>query len=112
MIREVNLKFDNPAAAEAIRRLAVYITESKRTEIRVLKLIHGYGSSGKGGKIRTKTHETLNSLKAKNIIKDWVRGDEFTIFNPAVLKMFDVCGELRHDPDLERHNNGVSFVVL
>ncbi|MDR3148928.1 MAG: Smr/MutS family protein [Oscillospiraceae bacterium] len=111
-MREINIKYDNPTVSDAIKRVTYYIHNSKQQNLAVLKIIHGYGSSGKGGAIRTKTREYLSRQKAQRVIREWIPGDEFSIFNPAVLKAFDVCQELRRDPDLERHNNGVTFVIL
>ncbi|MDR2360583.1 MAG: Smr/MutS family protein [Oscillospiraceae bacterium] len=112
IMREVNIKYDNPRVSDAIKRVTHYIHNSKHQGVSVLKIIHGYGSSGKGGAIRVKVREYLERQTAQRVIRGWIPGDEFSIFNPAVLKAFDVCGELHLDPDLERHNNGVTFIIL
>ena len=41
-----------------------------------------------------------------------IPGEEFTIFEPRTLAAFQRCPDLRKDPDLERHNNGITVVVL
>ena len=41
-----------------------------------------------------------------------IPGEEFTIFEPRTLAAFQRCPGLRRDPDLERHNNGITVVVL
>jgi len=111
-IREVNIKYDLPTVNDAVKRVTYHIHEGKRSGLKIVKFIHGYGSSGKGGKIRTGVRDYLQSQKQKGVIKDWIAGDEFTIFNEKVLKAFRLCDELRKDSDLEHHNNGVTFVVL
>ena len=42
-----------PYTDQAIQRLTLEIRQSRKMGCTVLKIIHGYGSSGKGGKIRT-----------------------------------------------------------
>ncbi|MDR0935138.1 MAG: hypothetical protein LBM98_00480 [Oscillospiraceae bacterium] len=111
-LREVNIKYDLPSASDAIKRITFQIYDGKRYGLKVIKLIHGYGSTGKGGKIRVAAHRYLDVQKARRVIDDWFPGDVFTIFNEDVLKAFRVCDDLRYDTDLERHNNGVTFVLL
>ncbi|MDR0819141.1 MAG: Smr/MutS family protein [Oscillospiraceae bacterium] len=111
-IREVNIKYDNPTVSDAIKRVTYHIHDGKRYKLKAVKFIHGYGSTGKGGKIREKTREYLQVQKERGVIADWIPGDNFTIFNQSVLKAFLKCDELRRDSDLERHNNGVTFVIF
>ncbi len=111
-LREVNIKADLPTAADAIKRVTFNIHQSKALGCTVLKLIHGYGSTGKGGKIRTEARRYLQQQKAKGVIRDFIPGEEFSIFNEATRAAFAKCDELRRDSDLERANNGVTIVVL
>jgi hypothetical protein len=111
-LQEVNIKYDNPSVSDAIKRVTFAIHNAKRLGFKSVKFIHGYGSTGKGGKICVKVREYLQNQKERGVIRNWIPGDNFTIFNPPVLEAFRACDELRRDPDLERHNNGVTFVVL
>ena len=47
--RVINVKADLPALEEARRLVIEEIKRAKRDGVRVLKIIHGYGSTGKGG---------------------------------------------------------------
>ena len=111
-LREVNLEQGMPYAADAVRRLTFEVHHSKDLGCTVLKIIHGYGSSGKGGKIRLAARERLDFLQRKGEIRGYIPGEKFTIFDDATRKAFLVCPELRKDRDLERSNNGVTFIVL
>lgn len=111
-LREVNIKEDMPTASDAIKRVTFNVQRSKALGYTALKIIHGYGSTGKGGKIRTETRRYLADLKAKRVIKDFIPGEDFSIFNEATRNAFTACGELRRDSDLERSNNGVTIIVL
>lgn len=111
-LREVNLEQGMPLAAEAVRRLTFELHQSRRMGCSVLKIIHGYGSSGKGGRIREESRRYLGRLKESGEVRQVIPGEEFSIFSPETRAAFDCCGELRKDRDLERHNNGVTFIVL
>ena len=111
-LREVNLELGMPYVDQAIKRLTFEIHQSKRMRCAALKIIHGYGSHGTGGKIRTESRRYLEGLRYRGEIKDFIRGEDFSIFNPATLKAFSLCGELRKDSDLERGNNGITIIVL
>ena len=111
-LREVNLEENKPTVDAAIRRLTYELHQSRRMGCAVLKIIHGYGSSGKGGKIRLAARERLEFLQRKGAIRGFIPGEKFSIFEEATRKAFLVCPELRKDRDLERSNNGVTFILL
>ena len=112
-LREVNLELGKPYADEAIRRLTFEIKQSgKMQDVKVLKIIHGYGSSGAGGRIRVEARQYLERLVKRREISGFVPGEKFSIFEEETRKMFLLSPALRNDRDLERHNNGVTFIVL
>jgi hypothetical protein len=110
--REINLEEGMPTADKAIRRLTFELNRSVTLGTSVVKIIHGYGSSGTGGRIRTEARDYLSRLKKRGDIQDYIPGEEFSIFCESTRNAFSVCDSLRKDRDLERHNNGVTFIVL
>lgn len=111
-LKEVNIKSDMPTADQAVKRVTYNIRNGKALGAGAVKIIHGYGSSGSGGKIRTETRRYLEGQKRLGLIRDYIAGEDFSIFNGATIRAFESCDELRRDKDLERHNNGVTIVVL
>lgn len=111
-LREVNLELGKPFVDAAIKRLTFELNQSKRMGVSVLKIIHGYGSSGTGGRIRTEARRYLERLKYRGEIKNYIPGESFSIFNEETRAALQLCGGLRQDRDLERYNNGVTFIVL
>ncbi len=109
---EVNLERGMPRADQAVRQLTFELHRSRSLGFAALKLIHGYGSSGTGGRIRIEVRSYLSRLRAKGEISGFIPGEDFSIFNPDTLGAFRRCDDLRRDRDLERHNNGVTFVLL
>jgi len=110
--KTVNLEAGMPFADAAIRRLTWELHAAKRMGFSAFKLIHGYGSSGTGGKLRTESRRYLARMKASGQIKDYIPGEQLSIFDEQTRAAFLKCPELRRDSDLERHNNGVTVVVL
>ena len=112
MIWEVNLELGRPSADEALRRLEHELAAKRHLRAKAMKIIHGYGSSGTGGKIRLEARKYLARLSAKGEIGGFIPGEEFSIFQEDTRRAFLRCDELRRDRDLERHNNGVTFILL
>ena len=111
-LREVNLESGMPYADQAVKRLTFELHQSRRQGFAVVKIIHGYGSSGTGGKIRTAARKYLAGLKDRGELKDVIHGEKFSIFEESTRQAFLVCEALRRDRDLDRYNNGVTFIVL
>lgn len=110
--RIVNLELGMPAVSDAIRRVGAEVRMARGHKIRLMKLVHGYGSTGAGGKLRPAVRRELDRLIKLGLVKYYIPGEKLSIFDENTRKAMDYCGELRGDPDLERHNNGVTLVVL
>ena len=111
-IYTANIKSDLPAAAQALRRVDMAIATGRRGGYAAVKLIHGYGSTGRGGVIRTQARRYLGELKAKNKIKAFIPGEDFSIFDAETRAALQACAALRQDGDLDRQNNGITIIIL
>lgn len=111
-LREVNLERGMPRADQAMKQLTFELRRSRSLGYSAVKLIHGYGSSGTGGRIRVEARALLGRMTARREITGFIPGEEFSIFQSATLEAFRQCPDLRRDRDLERHNNGVTVVLL
>ncbi|MCD8017309.1 MAG: Smr/MutS family protein [Oscillospiraceae bacterium] len=111
-LREVNIKYDMPTASDAVKRVTYFIRNSRAQGYSAVKIIHGYGSTGKGGKIRVEVRRYLDGQKRRGFIRDYITGENFSIFDEATRSAFLTCDDLRRDSDLERANNGITIVVL
>ena len=111
-IRAFNVEAGLPTLDEARRLVIDEIKRSKSAGARVLKVIHGYGSSGKGGALCIGLRKSFGLRKKEGAIKDFITGENFTIFNETVLALLEAVPELRRDPDLGAANEGVTVVWL
>ena len=78
----------------------------------MLKVIHGYGSSGKGGPLYVGLRKSFRLRKKEGAIKDSIAGEDFSIFNETVLDLLEGVPELRGDSDLGATNEGVTILWL
>lgn len=109
-MKEFDIKSTMPSVEEAIHDLDNIIKLTKQNE-KVIKIIHGYGSSGKGGAIRTKVRDLLKQKMVKNEIKAYIPGE-------ATWKMmgFDqVIQTYKHliesDEDYKKGNDGITYII-
>lgn len=63
-IKLVNLENGRPRVKQALMQLDFEIQNGGTGNLRVLKIIHGYGSSGVGGTLRLAVREMLSLIKS------------------------------------------------
>ena len=104
-MKEINLELGRPYVEDAMNRLDFELKHCG--DKKVVKIIHGYGSSGKGGVIKEVCREALNERKD---IKRIVYGEDFKIMNKDAYAMKVI------EPELESlfHycNKGITVVEL
>jgi hypothetical protein len=108
----INLEENRPTVEEMNRRLAIELKNARHARVTVLKLIHGYGSTGVGGKLRGAVRVTLEHAKKRGEIRDFVQGEEFRISNEVTWALLKLYPELKQDRDLGRENRGITIVQL
>ncbi len=111
-IRTYNVEAGLPILDEARRLVIEEIKRAKREGVKVLKVILGYGSSGKGGTLCVGLQKSFRLRKKENVIKDFIAGENFSIFNPTVLALLEAVPELRGEADLNATNEGVTVLWL
>ena len=107
---EINIKQDMPIVADAMRYLQTSIERLKREKYNVVLIIHGYGSTGKGGAIHDKARQWLKAQERNGKIKKVIFGENFTLFNFEALALKNECHEL--EPLLKICNHGVTVIEL
>jgi hypothetical protein len=112
MLRVINLEDGLPTVEQAVKRLNLEVMLARKQKIRVLKIIHGYGSTGKGGKIRVACRRELESMQRRGLVKFFVIGESLSIFDENTRKITALSPEFRKDSDIDRFNSGVTVAVL
>jgi hypothetical protein len=111
-MRTINLEAGQPTVDEARRRLLAELTAARSRGARLLKVIHGWGSSGEGGRLavalrkslrlRVKEGKAVLMIPGERFSSDTVEGRELARRLPAV----------RADRDYNRANPGITVVEL
>jgi len=106
-----NLESGMPSLADATRSMAQFINESKHTQHRVVKIIHGYGSSGVGGKLRVGLRQDLAARSRSGKIKGFIAGERFGKYEET-QPYINQYAQLAVDPDFGRGNAGITVIIL
>lgn len=108
----LNLEEGMPLVEEALGRMRTGLQEFRVSRAKAVKLIHGYGSTGRGGKIRDSVRDELSAMQRRKLIRNWIPGEDFGPTDPASRKLAEQNNAVTHDPDYGRMNHGISIVVL
>ena len=72
---EFNIKQGNPSVEDAMDILADKIRDLQELGMKSIILIHGYGSSGEGGRIKRAIHEALESNHHADRVEEYFFGE-------------------------------------
>jgi Smr domain len=111
-ITVVNLEAGFPTRDEALHRLEMAISRARQKQIRVLKIVHGYGSSGVGGILRPVVRNFLRQAKERGEIALFVNGESFSSFDSRSKELLGQAAQLLVDKDLGKANRGITLVLL
>jgi hypothetical protein len=111
-ITTVDLKSDRPKVIEALARLEQALDHAHRQGVSILKIIHGYGSTGTGGDIRIAVQKRLYQMAEAGEIEAVIFGENWSKADETTWRLIKAKPELKNDPHLGRTNRGVTIVVL
>jgi hypothetical protein len=110
---ELNIKQDGPYVDEALERLTEYLCKSLELGIRAIVLIHGYGASGEGGRIKWVIHDALNSNRYSDRVDEYYFGEDVAYGSESYIAL------LKRRPGLKRYlkrfkegNAGITVLLL
>jgi hypothetical protein len=95
-----------------LRRLDNELAKARQQRIPVLKIIHGYGSSGAGGDIRIAVQKRLYELAEAGQIVACIFGENWAKSDSDAWRLLQARPELKSDPDLSRGNEGITIIVI
>jgi Smr domain len=109
----LNLKFDNPSAEQALDRLTTALRRASELGVKAIILIHGYGASGEGGKIKWAVHDALENNYFSDRVDEYHFGEQTAFGSEAYHAL------LRRRPGLRSYlkhfkegNAGMTVLML
>ncbi len=110
---ELNIKLDGPYVDEALERLTDYLRKSLEVGIKAIILIHGYGASGEGGRIKWAIHNALENNRYSDRVDEYHFGENVAFGTDAYHAL------LRRRPGLKSYlkrfkegNAGMTVLLL
>jgi hypothetical protein len=107
---KVDIKSSMPTV-EVAKTLLLNGLKMHKSE-KVIKIIHGYGSSGVGGKIKHMVHEVLDVLKENNQIRDYIPGEALVSFMGYADLIQKYKPLIMNDSDYRKGNDGITYVFI
>jgi len=108
-VRQINLEQGSPTVEQALRNMINHLGTCKRQGLKGVILIHGYGSSGTGGKIRPAVRAKLKERSLSGIVRQFCGGEEWI---DKKKEMLAVCSQLKDYETTIAGNPGVTIVIL
>ncbi|WP_231969740.1 Smr/MutS family protein [Polynucleobacter necessarius] len=102
-----------PYVEEALERLTDYLRKSIEVGVKAIVLIHGYGSSGEGGRIKWAIHDALENNRYSDRVEEYYFGESVPFGSAAYHAL------LKRRPSLKRYlqrfkegNAGMTVLLL
>ena len=111
-MKTVNLKDGLPDVEQARTRLHSELDMARSQGLKLLKIVHGYGSHGVGGELRVALQSTLRRLAHSGRITDCIYGENWRRSDERSWELLKRMPDLKSDPDLGRSNRGITIVLL
>ena len=108
----INLEKGMPLVQQALDRLELALQTGSGQGFKALTFIHGYGSSGEGGAIKTAVRRQLQFFLHQGRVKAIIIGEEFEGRSGRGRQLLRQFPFLTNHRDLNRANPGVTLVIL
>lgn len=110
---EINIKQGSPYVEEALEQLTEQLRKCVELGIKAIVLIHGYGSSGEGGRIKWAIQDALESNRYADRVEEYFFGENVAYGSDSYHVL------LKRRPGLKRYlkrfkegNAGMTVLLL
>ena len=111
-IKIINLEDGMPKVEEARLCMQHELRVARQQGYAAVKLVHGYGSSGVGGSLRTELQKELQRMAAAGAVRSFIAGEQWRISDEKTWELLKRFPEWKRDSDLGKSNKGISIVLL
>ena len=108
-VREINLEYGSPTVDTAVKNMINQLATCKGQGCKAVILVHGYGSSGTGGSIKTAVRNKLREPSMSGIIRAYCGGEHW---HEKKKEFLNICRPLSDCQRRIEGNQGVTVVIL
>ena len=107
-----NLEAGLPTVEQALERLERDLREARACGAKLLRVIHGYGSSGRGGKIRDAVRRELGRKLARGEVKAVTPGENYSSTTNSGRDLLSRFKELKTPERSDSLNPGLAIIEI
>jgi hypothetical protein len=109
----INLEAGGPTADEALERLTTQVRAASEAGIRALIVIHGYGSSGSGGKIKWVVRDALENNYFSDRVDEYYFGEDLALGSSGYQAIMKRRASLKqHLSQFKIGNAGMTVLLM
>jgi len=108
----VNLEKGQPTVERAMGTLDMRVAEARVRGTRVLRVVHGWGSSGTGGAIKQAVGGHLRELQRQGVVRARIPGEDYPDQSAAGRNLLSRYPGLKRTLKADRSNPGITFVEM
>jgi len=108
-VAEINLEYGNPTVEMAVQKMKNGLTTCRGQGCKAVIVIHGYGSSGVGGGIKSGIRKVLAGGGMQGIVRAFCGGEDWVNRKRDILSVCPAIDSCRQNIS---GNEGLTVVVL
>ena len=112
MLKFINLKGGLYNVDSALATVEIEIERSKLDGTVAIKVLHGYGSHGRGGVIMVELRRALFHWKKIGFVKNYFGGEKWNLFDKDSQQILMKDKSISGDPDLSNANPGITIIEV
>lgn len=109
-MKTVNIEYGYPTCEEALTVLKSALLTERKIGTKNVKIVHGYGSNGVGGKIKIAVQKDMKRYVANGTIRFYCPGEKFDSNHEEGIRISTRYPSVKSDSDWNRGNQGVTVV--
>ncbi len=108
----VNLEEGMPTVEKALSQLDAALQRARTSGVRLVRVIHGYGSTGVGGRLREAVRIQLSHLSRCKRIRMFIPGEERSPRSAEIRRLMKRYPRLARSERTDTKNPGITLVEL
>ena len=108
---EIDIKSDGQSVSLALAQFDIELDICRQAGYPIIKVLHGYGSHGKGGEIKRSLHLRLKQYQSRGKIAGFIPCENW-LSSPLKDRAIKLDSDLLADRDVNTQNSGQTLVLL